>query len=87
MLEIRGLHKDYEGQPLLRGVGFKVRARETVCLLWPSGSGKSTLLRIIAGLETPEQGQVLWNAKDLAPTPPHLRDFGLVFQTTSSSPT
>ena len=80
MLEIRGLHKDYEGQPLLRGVGFKVRARETVCLLGPSGSGKSTLLRIIAGLETPEQGQVLWNAKDLAPTPPHLRDFGLVFQ-------
>ena len=80
MLEIRDLHKDYEGQPLLRGIAFSVRVRETVCLLGPSGSGKSTLLRLIAGLETPERGQILWDAKDLAPTPPHLRNFGLVFQ-------
>jgi ABC-type Fe3+/spermidine/putrescine transport system ATPase subunit len=80
MLEIRELHKDYEGQPLLRGITFSVRARETVCLLGPSGSGKSTLLRLIAGLEAPEGGQILWDGHDLASAPPHLRDFGLVFQ-------
>jgi ABC-type Fe3+/spermidine/putrescine transport system ATPase subunit len=80
MLEIRELHKDYEGQPLLRGITFSVRARETVCLLGPSGSGKSTLLRLIAGLEAPEGGQILWDGHDLVSAPPHLRDFGLVFQ-------
>lgn len=80
MLEVRDLHKDYEGQPLLRGIAFSVGARETVCLLGPSGSGKSTLLRLIAGLETPERGQILWDGKDLVATPAHLRNFGLVFQ-------
>ncbi len=80
MLKIRELHKDYEGQPLLRGITFSVRARETVCLLGPSGSGKSTLLRLIAGLEAPEGGQILWDGHDLVSAPPHLRDFGLVFQ-------
>jgi surface protein len=49
-------------------------------LLGKSGSGKSTLLRIIAGLEEPEAGQILWDGIDLTSTPPHLRDFGLVFQ-------
>ncbi len=80
MLELRGIHKTYEGQPLLRGVSFTVAAGETVCLLGASGSGKSTLLRIVAGLERAEAGQVLWDGEDLAPIPAHLRNFGLVFQ-------
>ena len=80
MLELINVHKSYEGQPLLRGISLTVAAGETVCLLGPSGSGKSTLLRIIAGLETPEQGQVCWDGEDLAAVPIHLRGFGLVFQ-------
>jgi ABC-type Fe3+/spermidine/putrescine transport system ATPase subunit len=80
MLELIDIHKTYENQPLLSGVSFSVEAGETVCLLGASGSGKSTLLRIIAGLEKPESGQVLWDAKDLAPVPAHRRNFGLVFQ-------
>jgi len=80
MLKVENIVKSYEGKPLLSGISFTVDAGETVCLLGPSGSGKSTLLRIIAGLESPESGQVLWNGIDLASTPPHLRDFGLVFQ-------
>jgi spermidine/putrescine transport system ATP-binding protein len=79
-VELINIHKSYEGQPLLRGISFTVAAGETVCLLGPSGSGKSTLLRIIAGLETPEQGQVCWDGEDLAAVPIHLRGFGLVFQ-------
>ncbi|MDP2995121.1 MAG: ABC transporter ATP-binding protein, partial [Anaerolineales bacterium] len=80
MLELIDIHKSYEGQPLLSGISFTVAAGETVCLLGPSGSGKSTLLRIIAGLETPEQGQVRWDGEDLVPVPVHRRSFGLVFQ-------
>ena len=80
MLELANIFKTYEGTPLLRGVSFSVDAGETVCLLGASGSGKSTLLRIIAGLEPPEAGQVLWDGADLASMPPHARDFGLVFQ-------
>ncbi len=80
MLELIGIHKSYEGKPLLRGLSFSVAEGETVCLLGPSGSGKSTLLRIIAGLETPEEGQVCWDGQNLATLPTHRRGFGLVFQ-------
>ncbi len=80
MLEVFNLHKSYEGAPLLRGISFTVTADETICLLGASGSGKSTLLRIIAGLESPEQGSVCWDGHDLAPVPAYRRGFGLVFQ-------
>jgi len=80
MLELSHITKSYEGQPLLKNISFKVGPGETVCLLGASGSGKSTLLRMIAGLELPDAGQILWDSTDLVSTPPHLRDFGLVFQ-------
>jgi ABC-type Fe3+/spermidine/putrescine transport system ATPase subunit len=80
MLELRDIFKTYDNQPLLRGISFSVAEGETVCLLGASGSGKSTLLRMIAGLENPERGRILFDGLDLAQTPTHLRDFGLVFQ-------
>jgi ABC-type Fe3+/spermidine/putrescine transport system ATPase subunit len=80
MLELIDIYKTYENQPLLSGVSFTVEAGETICLLGASGSGKSTLLRIIAGLETPESGQVLWKGSNMAAIPAHQRNFGLVFQ-------
>lgn len=80
MLELRNLVKSYEGKPLLRDISFTVAEGETVCLLGASGSGKSTILKMISGLEFPESGHILFNSIDLAQTPPHLRDFGLVFQ-------
>ena len=80
MLTVINIDKSYEGQPLLKGVSFSVDENETICLLGPSGSGKSTLLRIIAGLEEPEGGDVLWEGKSLAEIPTHQRRFGLMFQ-------
>jgi spermidine/putrescine transport system ATP-binding protein len=80
MLELRNVVKSYEGKPLLNDISFTVAEGETICLLGASGSGKSTILRMIAGLEFPERGAILLNDLDLAQTPPHLRDFGLVFQ-------
>ena len=80
MLEVHHIFKTYEGKPLLDDISFAVAEGETICLLGASGSGKSTLLRIIAGLEEPDSGFVSFNGIDLTPVPPHLRDFGLVFQ-------
>lgn len=80
MLELKNISKNYEGRPLLKNISFILKDDETICLLGASGSGKSTLLRMIAGLESPDQGSILFNGIDLAQTPPHLRDFGLVFQ-------
>jgi ABC-type Fe3+/spermidine/putrescine transport system ATPase subunit len=80
VLEVRNLFKTYEGKSLLNDISFTVAEGETICLLGASGSGKSTLLRIIAGLESPDSGLVSFNGLDLTTTPPHLRDFGLVFQ-------
>jgi ABC-type Fe3+/spermidine/putrescine transport system ATPase subunit len=79
-LDVRGIQKSYDNAPLLKGVSFTVEAGETVCLLGRSGSGKSTLLRIIAGLEQPEGGSVLWDGRDLQNTPVHERGFSLMFQ-------
>lgn len=80
MLEVRNIFKTYEGKLLLDDISFTVAEGETICLLGASGSGKSTLLRIIAGLEASESGLISFNGLDLTNNPPHLRDFGLVFQ-------
>ncbi len=80
MLAVRNIFKTYEGNLLLNDISFTVAEGETICLLGASGSGKSTLLRMIAGLEAPDSGLIAFNGLDLTTTPPHLRDFGLVFQ-------
>jgi ABC-type Fe3+/spermidine/putrescine transport system ATPase subunit len=80
MLEVHHIHKNYEGRPLLNDISFQLQEGETICLLGASGSGKSTLLRIIAGLETADSGFVSFSGVNLTTVPPHLRDFGLVFQ-------
>ncbi len=50
------------------------------CLLGPSGCGKTTLMRMIAGLEMPSSGRVLFGARDVTRLPPRRRDVGMVFQ-------
>ncbi|RME60413.1 MAG: ABC transporter ATP-binding protein, partial [Caldilineae bacterium] len=80
LLQVVDLHKRFDAQPVLRGVNLAVQAGEIVCLLGPSGCGKTTLLRIVAGLETPDQGAVYFEGQDLARAPVHKRGFGLMFQ-------
>lgn len=64
----------------LDGVTFQVTAGEIVSVLGPSGCGKSTLLSVIAGLETPDGGELSWNGQNLASIPSYMRGFGLMFQ-------
>jgi NitT/TauT family transport system ATP-binding protein len=73
-LEIKSIVKYFKHEShklmALDGVNLKVEDGDFVCLVGPSGCGKSTLLRIIAGLETPDEGQVLFDGKPLTTTGP-----------------
>ncbi|TDD97136.1 amino acid ABC transporter ATP-binding protein [Actinomadura rubrisoli] len=57
-IEIRGLHKSFGANEVLRGIDFHVAPGEVVCVIGPSGSGKSTLLRCVNLLEEPSAGSV-----------------------------
>jgi putative spermidine/putrescine transport system ATP-binding protein len=57
-----------------------VKDGEFVCLLGPSGCGKTTTLRMIAGFETPDEGNLLLDGKEITNRPPNKRDIGMVFQ-------
>jgi thiamine transport system ATP-binding protein len=80
LLSIQGIIKRFGDALALADVSFDVAEGEIVCLLGPSGCGKTTLLRIVAGLETPDAGQVLLDGQDISSVQPHRRDFGLMFQ-------
>ena len=63
-IDIRNVSKTFGSFTALRDVSFEVRPGELVALLGPSGCGKTTLLRIVAGLETPDRGSVLFDGED-----------------------
>jgi iron(III) transport system ATP-binding protein len=83
-IRFNDLSHGFGGQPVLRHINLEIATGEIVCILGPSGSGKSTLLRIIAGLESIQQGSLLVDDIVVADAtnnpPPEKRDFGLVFQ-------
>ena len=54
----------------LGGINLKVEAGDFVCLVGPSGCGKSTFLRIIAGLEKPDEGQIMFDGQPVSETGP-----------------
>jgi ABC-type Fe3+/spermidine/putrescine transport system ATPase subunit len=80
MLEVRDVELAFGDLPVLRGVSLEAAEGEIVCLLGPSGCGKTTLLRVIAGLEVPERGDVIFDGRSVRDVPVHRRGFGLMFQ-------
>ena len=67
LLEVRGLGFGYtKGQSTLHDISFSIGKGEMVSIVGRNGAGKSTLAKLICGFETPEQGQVLLNGRDLA---------------------
>ena len=85
MLDLQTITKHWRApggasRVLLKDLNLQVPQGQTVALLGPSGSGKSTLLKIIAGLEAPDAGRVLFDGQDITELPPERRKFALMFQ-------
>lgn len=64
----------------LKGVDFEIRPGEFFALLGPSGSGKSTTLRLLAGLDKPTRGRILFDGRDVTADDAQDRDVAMVFQ-------
>jgi ABC-type sugar transport system ATPase subunit len=85
-ITIHNLTKKYGSATALNNVSLKIESGEFLVLLGPSGCGKTTLLRCLAGLETPDEGeiiiddQVVFSATQKILTPPGKRNLGMVFQ-------
>ena len=79
-IEIRSVSKKFADFHALRDVSLTVPSGELVALLGPSGSGKTTLLRIIAGLESLDQGAILFNGEEATSRHVRERQVGFVFQ-------
>src|SRR5437588_547071 len=65
LLEVRGLRKRFPGVLALDGVGLSIRAGEVLAVVGENGAGKSTLMKILAGVYTPDDGQILPDARIL----------------------
>jgi sulfate transport system ATP-binding protein len=79
-IEIENISKQFGTFTALGNVSLSIPSGELVALLGPSGSGKTTLLRIIAGLETPDSGRILFNGEDTTLSHVRERSVGFVFQ-------
>lgn len=64
-VEVRGLHKSFAGQEVLKGLDFEVKPGEIFVIMGPSGSGKSVLLKHIMGLEEPDAGEILIDSQSI----------------------
>lgn len=81
MLEIKNLHAEIDGKPILRGLDLTIPKGEIHAIMGPNGSGKSTLAYILAGKEDYEvtEGSVTWNGEDVLEMEPDERAIAGVF--------
>ena len=81
LVRFMGVQKTYDGRQLVvRDLNLDIHRGEFLSLLGPSGSGKTTTLMMLAGFESPTAGDILLNGRQITGTPPHKRNFGMVFQ-------
>lgn len=80
-LTLKNLQKKYRADVIpVKDISLEINDGEFLTLLGPSGCGKSTLLRLIAGLESPTNGQVIIGEENVNKTPPGDRNMAMVFQ-------
>ena len=80
-VRFENVDKSYDGKQLVvKGLNLDIQEGEFVTMLGPSGSGKTTCLMMLAGFETPTNGQIYLDNKVISDIPPHKRGIGMVFQ-------
>ena len=80
LIELKGIVKRFDDETILKSLDLSIKDGEFVTLLGPSGCGKTTTLRIIAGFETPDEGEVLFAGKNINKVPPNKRNINTEFQ-------
>jgi putative spermidine/putrescine transport system ATP-binding protein len=81
LVTFTGVQKTYDGHTLVvRDLNLDIQKGEFLSLLGPSGSGKTTTLMMLAGFESPTSGEISLDGVPITRTPPHKRNFGMVFQ-------
>ncbi len=79
-VEIQNISKNFDGAAVVNQISLDIYKGEFFSLLGPSGCGKTTLLRILAGLETPDEGKLLIDGVDMTHVPAHERPVNMMFQ-------
>jgi spermidine/putrescine transport system ATP-binding protein len=79
-LQLVNVSKSYDEEKILNNINLTIPLGTFFALLGPSGSGKTTLLRLIAGLETVDEGAIFLDGVDITHLPIHLRTINTVFQ-------
>lgn len=80
LIDLKNINKSFDGQIVLDDLNLYIRENEFLTLLGPSGCGKTTTLRILGGFESPNQGCVIFDGKDITNLPPNKRQLNTVFQ-------
>ncbi len=81
LVQFKGVEKTYDGRiQVVSGLNLNIQRGEFLSLLGPSGSGKTTCLMMLAGFESPTAGEITLAGQPITRTPPHKRNFGMVFQ-------
>ena len=79
-IHLSHISKSYDDTMILDDLDLGIRENEFLTLLGPSGCGKTTTLRLLGGFETPDQGQIFFDGKDITSLPPNERHLNTVFQ-------
>lgn len=79
-IEVRNLNKNFGDFHAVKDVSFEIEKGHLIGLLGPSGGGKTSILRMLAGLESPSSGDIIFHGKRVNDLPPQERGIGFVFQ-------
>ncbi|MFK7967837.1 MAG: spermidine/putrescine ABC transporter ATP-binding protein PotA [Rickettsiaceae bacterium] len=86
IIELKNINKSFNSESILRDFNFTLRENKFITILGPSGSGKTTIIKLIAGFESPDDGEIILNNIKVNHLPANKREVNTVFQNYSLFP-
>ena len=80
IIDLMDIHVTFDGEQVLDGLDLSIKDKEFITLLGPSGCGKTTTLRIIAGFLEPDEGELIFEGRDISGVPAYKRQVNTIFQ-------